>query len=163
MKDKIKSLTELKTIVEKSREEGKMIVFTNGCFDILHTGHIRYLREAKALGDILIVGLNSDSSVKSIKGDNRPIIPEDERAEMLAALEDIDYIVIFSEDTPLNLLSTLEPDILAKGGDYKINQVVGRELVEAYGGKVIVLGEVKKYSTSDIIDRILERYRQGSL
>jgi len=163
MKDKIKSLTELKTTIEKLREEGKIIVFTNGCFDILHPGHIRYLREAKALGDILIVGLNSDSSVKSIKGDNRPIIPEDERAEMLAALEDIDYIVIFSEDTPLNLLSTLEPDILAKGGDYNIDQVVGRELVEAYGGKVIVLGEVKKYSTSDIIDRILERYRQGSL
>lgn len=132
----------------------KKIVFTNGCFDILHTGHIHYLLQAAELGDILIVGLNSDSSVRKIKGEKRPINNQQERLELLSVLEFIDYIIIFEEDTPYNIIQLCKPDILVKGGDYQVDEVVGKEIVEAYGGNVIILPYVDGKSTTNIIDRI---------
>lgn len=134
--------------------KNKKIVFTNGCFDILHIGHIRYLQEAAKLGDILIVGLNSDDSVKQLKGTERPINSELERAEMLCALDFVDYVVIFEENTPLKLIKTIEPDILVKGGDYNPNEVVGKKEVEARGGKLILIPFVEGKSTTKIIERI---------
>ncbi len=151
---KLKILDELMKIVEGLKKEGKKIVFTNGCFDILHLGHIRYLREAKKLGDTLIVGLNSDNSVRSLKGPNRPLVKEKDRAEILSALEVVDYIVIFDESTPKNLIDKIIPTVLVKGGDWREEEVVGRDTVEAHGGKVIIIPEVKGYSTSALINKI---------
>jgi D-beta-D-heptose 7-phosphate kinase/D-beta-D-heptose 1-phosphate adenosyltransferase len=138
------------------REGGQRIVFTNGCFDILHAGHVRYLQEAAAHGDCLIVAINSDSSVQAIKGPARPIIPEADRASMLAALEVVDYVTVFSEATPHALLNLLRPDVLIKGGTYSHHQVVGWEVVESYGGTVVVGCEVKGLSTTAIVERIRE-------
>ncbi len=151
---KLKTLDELIKIVEGLKKEGKKIVFTNGCFDLLHLGHIRYLKEAKKLGDILIIGLNSDTSVRSLKGPNRPLVKEEDRAEILSALEAVDYIVIFNELTPKNLIDKIIPNVLAKGGDWREEEVVGRDTVEAHGGKVIIIPEVKGYSTSALINKI---------
>jgi D-beta-D-heptose 7-phosphate kinase/D-beta-D-heptose 1-phosphate adenosyltransferase len=142
---------------EQMRREGKRVVFTNGCFDLLHPGHVRYLAEARALGDALIVGLNSDRSVRVLKGEGRPILNETERAEVIAALEAVDFVVIFDEDTPRELIAGLLPDVLVKGGDWPLDQIIGREEVEAVGGKVISLGYIEGASTSEIIDRILTR------
>ncbi len=152
--NKLKRLNELIKIVEGLKKEGKKIVFTNGCFDILHLGHIRYLREAKRRGDVLIIGLNSDKSVRSLKGRDRPLVKEKDRAEILGALEMVDYIVVFDELTPKNLIDRILPDILAKGGDWKKEEVVGRDTVEAQGGKVVIIPEVKGYSTSALINKI---------
>ncbi|WP_138310456.1 MULTISPECIES: D-glycero-beta-D-manno-heptose 1-phosphate adenylyltransferase [unclassified Clostridium] len=135
--------------------EKRQIVFTNGCFDILHVGHIRYLQEASKLGDLLIVGLNSDSSVKRLKGDNRPINTERERAEILCALEYVDYVILFDEDTPYELIKVIQPDVLVKGNDYKPNEVVGRDIVEARGGRLELIKVVKGKSTTNIVDRII--------
>lgn len=151
---KLKRLDELMKIVEGQKKENKRIVFTNGCFDILHLGHIRYLREAKKLGDILIVGLNSDNSVSSLKGPDRPLVKEKDRAEILSTLEMVDYIVIFNELTPKNLIDKIIPDVLVKGGDWREEEVVGRDTVEAQGGEVVIIPEVKGYSTSAFIKRI---------
>ena len=140
---------------ERLRRAGKRVVFTNGCFDLLHPGHVRYLTEARALGDALVVGLNSDRSVRLLKGAGRPILKESERAEVLAALEAVDYVVVFDEDTPQELIALLLPDVLAKGGDWPLDQIVGREEVEAAGGKVVSLPYVEGSSTSDIIQKIL--------
>ena len=137
--------------------KNQKIVFTNGCFDILHIGHIRYLQKAANLGDILIVGLNSDASVKRLKGSKRPINSEDERAEVLASLNSVDYVVIFEEDTPLELIKVLQPDVLVKGGDYNNEYVVGTNEVEAQGGKVILIPFVEGKSTTDIIERIKDK------
>lgn len=133
---------------------GHEIVFTNGCFDLLHPGHIRYLAQARDLGDFLIIGLNSDASVSRLKGPERPIQPETVRAEMLAALHVVDAIVIFNEDTPLELITTLKPDILVKGGDYTPDTVVGADVVAANGGRVEIIQFETGYSTTDLISKI---------
>lgn len=148
-------LREMKNIVSKLKNEGKKTVFTNGCFDILHLGHVKYLEDAKNLGDILIVGVNSDESVKILKGKSRPIIPEKERAEILAALKCVDYVVIFNETNPENLIAQLKPAIHVKGGDYIIDQIPESKLVKSFGGKTVVLRYIEGKSTSDIIQRIL--------
>jgi rfaE bifunctional protein nucleotidyltransferase chain/domain len=148
----------LKDQMDELRKKGKKIAFTNGCFDILHVGHVRYLREAKKTADVLVLALNSDSSVKSIKGEKRPLVCEQERAEVLAALEFIDFITIFSEPTPLKLIDYLRPDILIKGGDWPEEKVVGRESVKKWGGRIIIIPEVKGKSTTNIVDKIRKVY-----
>jgi rfaE bifunctional protein nucleotidyltransferase chain/domain len=141
--------------VERARAEGRTIVFTNGVFDILHPGHVRYLRDARALGDLLIVGVNSDRSVKALaKAPNRPINSENERAEVLSALAAVDAVVIFDEDTPHEIIKALQPDILVKGADWGENAIVGRDIVEARGGRVVRIQLADGYSTTKIIDRI---------
>jgi len=158
---KLKELEELLPIVEKLKKEKKRIVFTNGCFDILHPGHIRLLLQAKNFADILIIGLNSDSSVKNIKGASRPIIKQEERAEILAALEMVDYIVIFHEADPAKLISAILPDVLVKGGDWAKEDIIGRQVVEENGGEVHPLPYYGGYSTSHIIDIIISRFSSG--
>lgn len=156
--NKIKNLDVLAEIISAEKSRGKKIVFTNGCFDLLHVGHVKYLQKARSFGDILILGLNSDASIKRLKGDKRPLIAEEERAHILAALDCIDYVVVFDEDTPLNLIETLKPSILVKGGDYTLDGVVGREVVEAHGGRVELVQFVDGKSTTNIIGKILESY-----
>ncbi len=158
-KSKIKSIAALKKIAVQLKSQGKKIVFTNGCFDLLHVGHVRYLQKAKKLGDILIVGLNTDHSVKLIKGQNRPIIPEKERAEVLASLEFVDYVVLFSEPDPLKLIKAIRPHILVKGADWTKKQIVGRELVEKEGGKVRRVPLVPGASSTKVIEKILKIYK----
>jgi len=149
-------LKDLKKIIDKFKKENKVIVFTNGCFDILHIGHVKYLKEAKKLGDILIVGVNSDDSVKILKGKNHPIVSEKERAEILDSLKCVDFVIIFNEINPENLISQLQPDIHVKGGNYQIEEIPEAKLVESFGGKTVILKEVKGKSTSNIIAKILE-------
>jgi D-beta-D-heptose 7-phosphate kinase/D-beta-D-heptose 1-phosphate adenosyltransferase len=132
------------------------VVFTNGCFDVLHPGHVEHLTQAKALGDVLVVGLNSDASVQRLKGAGRPLVAEADRAAMLAALRSVDAVTLFDEDTPLELISTLLPDVLVKGGDYDLDGIVGREVVEKAGGEVRVLPFVEGYSTTGLLDRLKE-------
>lgn len=141
-------------LIERRRAEGKTIVFTNGVFDLLHPGHVRYLREARRLGDALIVGVNADRSVRVNKGPDRPITPEAERAEILAALECVDAAVIFDQDTPHQLISTLQPDVLVKGADWGEKAIVGRDIVEARGGTVVRIPVEPGYSTSSIVEKI---------
>lgn len=152
------SLKELKTIRQKLKTENKKVVFTNGVFDLIHSGHVDYLVKAKALGDVLIVGLNSDKSVKKIKGDKRPILIQDERSFILANLKPVDYIILFDEDTPENLIKELIPDILVKGGDWMVDKIVGNDIVIKNGGEVKSIEFVNPQSTSKIIDIILKRY-----
>jgi len=154
----LKSLEEIKLIRSALKAESKKVVFTNGCFDIMHAGHIDYLNKAKALGDVLIVGLNTDDSVKRIKGDKRPIINEDERAEIISNIKPVDYVVFFDEDTPDELINELVPDILIKGADWNINEIVGRKTVLANGGEVKTIEFVNDQSTSKIIELITNRY-----
>jgi D-beta-D-heptose 7-phosphate kinase/D-beta-D-heptose 1-phosphate adenosyltransferase len=142
----------------REKRNGRRVVFTNGCFDLLHPGHIRSLETARSLGDVLIVGLNSDSSVRALKGPGRPVLPERERAEILAALECVDAVVVFDELTPRETISRLLPDVLVKGGDWASDQIVGREEVEAAGGCVVSIPVVPGYSTSAILQKI----RQGA-
>jgi len=156
--NKIYSREKLKDKIDALREKGKKIVFTNGCFDILHVGHTRYLKEAKKQGDILVLGLNSDESVRSLKGEKRPLIPENERADMVASLESIDYVTIFHELTPLELIEYLKPDVLVKGGDWKEKDVVGRDSVAAWGGRVVIIPEIKGSSTTNIIEKVKKAY-----
>jgi rfaE bifunctional protein nucleotidyltransferase chain/domain len=144
--------------VERARAQGKRIVFTNGVFDILHPGHVRYLRDARALGDMLIVGINSDRSVRALaKAPNRPVNGEAERAEVLGALASVDAVVIFDEDTPHAIISALQPDVLVKGADWGENAIVGRDVVEARGGRVVRVQLADGYSTTSLIDRIRAR------
>ncbi|KAF0132877.1 MAG: D-beta-D-heptose 7-phosphate kinase / D-beta-D-heptose 1-phosphate adenosyltransferase [Candidatus Saganbacteria bacterium] len=154
---KIKTRKELTPIIQRHKAKNAKIVFTNGCFDILHLGHVRYLKEAKKLGNLLIVGLNSDSSVKKLKGNERPYVSELERAEILASLECVDYVSIFPETKPDNLIKLVKPNIHVKGGDYTIDELPERRLVEQLGGKVVVIPPIKGRSTSSLIDRILKR------
>ncbi len=154
---KIKVLDELEEILNRHRKENKKIVFTNGCFDILHVGHIEYLKFSRKQGDVLVIGLNTDRSVREQKGDKRPFVSEDERARLISALEDVDYVILFDELTPEKLIRRVKPDVLVKGEDWKEKGVVGREFVESYGGKVILAPLVKDVSTTDIVSRILER------
>jgi rfaE bifunctional protein nucleotidyltransferase chain/domain len=136
------------------KRNGRRVVFTNGCFDLLHPGHIQLLEAARAMGDALVVGLNSDESVRSLKGPSRPVIPQQERAEILANLECVDAVVVFNELTPQKTVAALLPDILVKGGDWPDNQIVGREEVEATGGKVVLIDVVQGYSTTEILRKI---------
>ncbi|MDP8213982.1 MAG: D-glycero-beta-D-manno-heptose 1-phosphate adenylyltransferase [Candidatus Euphemobacter frigidus] len=161
MKKKIIKRGELPGVLSPIKSRGKKIVFTNGCFDLLHIGHIRYLGKARAEGDVLVVGLNSDRSVRGLKGENRPLIPEAERAELLAALSMVDFIVIFDEPTPLELIKEVRPDVLVKGGDWKKEDIVGGSEVEASGGKVVVVPEIPGKSTSDLISEIVRKSRSG--
>jgi len=154
----IVDLDRLVVLRRRWRREGKRVVFTNGCFDILHRGHVELLKAAKALGDVLIVGLNDDDSVKRLKGPDRPFYPLEDRAVMLAALEAVDYVCPFSEDTPLEMISRLAPDVLVKGGDYRPDEVVGRDVVEGAGGKVAIVPLWKGRSTSEVIREIVGRF-----
>ena len=142
--------------IQHLKRDGKKIVFTNGVFDIIHRGHIAYLNEAKALGDFLIVGLNADASVKRLKGDSRPVNKENDRKFVMENLKAVDEVIIFTEDTPLNLISKIIPDILVKGGDWKEDQIVGSDIVKQNGGKVFSLKFVNDYSTTGIIEKILK-------
>jgi D-beta-D-heptose 7-phosphate kinase/D-beta-D-heptose 1-phosphate adenosyltransferase len=151
---RILNLTSLISERDALRREGRSLVFTNGCFDLLHPGHVRYLAAARALGDALVVALNSDRSVRALKGEGRPILSEGERAEVVAALEAVDYVIVFDEETPRELIAELLPDVLVKGGDWRLDQIVGRSEVEAAGGKVLSLPYVDGASTTDIIERI---------
>jgi D-glycero-beta-D-manno-heptose 1-phosphate adenylyltransferase len=154
LKNKILTKNELDDILLQIREKGLTIGFTNGCFDILHKGHIHYLADASDLADVFIIGLNTDSSVKRLKGPNRPLQDQESRAISLSALVFIDYVVMFGEDTPLELLKIIRPNMLVKGGDYQVETIVGYDLVTSYGGKVITLPLVKGYSTTSIIKKI---------
>ena len=160
MEKKIRARRELLKIIKDLRTKRKRIVFTNGCFDLLHIGHVRYLEKAKALGDVLVVGVNSDASVRKLKGPKRPILPEEERAGILSGLGCVDYITIFSEIDPLKLIASLRPDVLVKGGDWTKEQTVGKEVVERSGGEVVILPFVKGASTSSLIHTILSKYEK---
>jgi D-beta-D-heptose 7-phosphate kinase/D-beta-D-heptose 1-phosphate adenosyltransferase len=155
---KILDLPSLQRVVSRARGQGRRVVFTNGCFDILHVGHIQLLRRARALGDLLVVGINTDESVRGLKGETRPLIGQNERAHVLAALDAVDYVALFAEDTPLKLIEALRPDVLVKGGDYSLEGVVGRDLVESYGGRVELVPMVEGFSTTDLVRRIVERH-----
>ena len=152
----------MQRLIHTLKKNGKRIVFTNGCFDILHVGHVRYLEQAKSLGDVLVVGINSDRSVRGLKGPRRPILPVEERGEILSGLGCTDYVTVFDEPTPFELVSLLQPDVLVKGGDWTPEQVVGREVVEGSGGRVVILPFVEGSSTTNIIDVILEKYEERS-
>jgi len=154
----IVELGKLLTELEKERKRGKKIVFTNGCFDLLHAGHADYLEKAKALGDLLVVGLNSDASVRRLKGPKRPILPQEVRAKLLDALKPVDFVVLFEEDTPLKLIEAVRPHYLVKGGDWPPEKIVGREVVESYGGKVVSIPFTYDLSTTKIVERIKELY-----
>ncbi len=152
--EKILKLDALEARLTRVRADGKRVVFTNGCFDLLHPGHVRYLQKARGLGDALVVACNSDESVRRLKGAGRPVMPAVQRCEVLAALECVDYVTVFDEDTPLEIIRQLRPDVLVKGGDWPLDRIVGREIVESNGGKVIALEFEEGYSTTDIIARI---------
>lgn len=152
------SLEDLKSIRGKLKTEKKTVVFTNGCFDLIHAGHVDYLSKAKSFGDVLIVGLNTDDSVKRIKGTKRPILKQKERVFILSNLKRVDYVVLFDEDTPEKLISELLPDILIKGADWEIEKIVGKEIVEKNGGQVKTVKFVNHQSTSQIIELIVNRY-----
>lgn len=152
--EKLKSLAELALIRGAARRQSQSVVFTNGCFDLLHRGHVHLLREAKACGDILIVAINSDRSVKTIKGPRRPVLPENDRVELIAAMEMVDYVVLFDEPDPYRLIAELNPDVLVKGGDWSAEKIIGADVVERNGGRVAVVPYLKGFSTSEIIERI---------
>ena len=159
MSDKIFEREVLKEKVQALKKKGKKVVFTNGCFDLLHIGHVRYLEAARAEGDVLVVGVNSDSSVLQIKGQGRPIVPEDQRSEVLAALACVDFVTLFDEPDPLVTIKLLMPDVLVKGADWEKDAIVGRDFVEANGGRVIRIPLTESASTSGIIEKILANNR----
>ena len=158
MTDKIKSRAELRRVLKREKKAGKKVVFTNGCFDLLHPGHTSYLTEAKGLGDLLIVALNSDNSVRAIKMEGRPILAEAERLEVMAALACVDFVTVFDEPDPLGIIEELEPDVLVKGGDWTEDAIIGGDFVKAAGGEVRSIPYREGLSTSRIIRRILERF-----
>jgi D-beta-D-heptose 7-phosphate kinase/D-beta-D-heptose 1-phosphate adenosyltransferase len=155
---KILPLHDQQRVVSRCRGQGKRVVFTNGCFDILHVGHIQLLQRARALGDVLVVGLNDDASVRRLKGDTRPLIGQSERAHVLAALDCVDFVTLFADETPMALIEAVRPEVLVKGGDYSLDEVVGRRFVESYGGRVQLVPIVEGFSTSDLVRRIVERH-----
>ncbi len=152
-------IDELVEIRKQLKLQNKKVVFTNGCFDILHAGHVDYLNKSKELGDILILGLNSDSSIKNIKGEKRPVVPQNERAFILSNLKAVDYVTIFNEDDPYEIIKKLVPDILVKGADWKVENIIGRDVVENAGGKVETIEFVNMQSTTNIIKTVLEKFR----
>lgn len=157
----VRSLFKLLPIVRRLRRQGKTIAFTNGCFDLLHVGHLDYLEKIKRRADCLIVGINSDASVRRLKGPGRPVMPLQERVQLLAALKPVDYVTVFSEPTPLKLIQTIRPDFLAKGGDWKKEKIIGREIVESSGGRVVVIPYLKGHSTSGLLKRIRKAKSEG--
>lgn len=157
MKERIKTQKELIEELDHHKARGRRIVFTNGCFDLLHVGHVRYLEEAKSLGDILVVAINSDRSATQLKGPSRPITAQQDRAEVLAALACVDYVTIFDEPDPYRIISVLKPHVLVKGGDWTRETTVGRDIVEEAGGKVVVIPYIEGASTTGLIDRILKK------
>jgi len=162
---KIKTKEKLAELRPGLIQQGKVVVFTNGCFDIIHRGHVEYLDKASRLGDVLIVGLNSDESTRRLKGKGRPLVPQEDRAYVLASLAMVDYVSIFDEDTPLELIKLVKPNVLVKGGDYKPDEIVGREFVEQQGGKVLTIPLVPEKSSTEIINKLthlLEKEKFGS-
>jgi len=157
-REKILSHKKLCDVCVNFKKQGLKIVFTNGCFDLLHVGHLRYLEEAKELGDALVVGVNSDRSVREIKGENRPIIPQLARAELIAGLWCVDYVTIFDDITPLSLIKAVKPDILVKGADWNLSEIVGRDFVESYGGRVHRIELTPGFSTTLIIQNVLKQH-----
>ncbi len=155
------SVSKLARLLQMRKNRGERIVFTNGCFDLIHTGHTRYLQQARQAGDCLVIGVNSDESVVQLKGDKRPIVSLNERLEVLAGLQCVDYVIPFSETDPFQLISSLRPTILVKGGDWPLDQIIGKDIVEAEGGTVFTVPEIHGQSTSNIIDRIVERYKSA--
>ena len=155
----VKTLTEMKDIRRQLKDQNKKVVFTNGCFDLIHAGHIDYLSKAKALGDVMVVGLNTDASVRRIKGGNRPILNETERSFIISNIKPVDYVVLFDEDTPKLLIEELLPDILVKGADWEIENIVGKDVVIANGGEVRTIEFVNDQSTSKIIKIIVDRFK----
>ncbi len=153
-KSKIKSRQELQGIVEGLKSEGKTVVFTNGCFDLLHPGHIRYLEKARAQGDVLVVALNSDRSVRKIKGEDRPVLSQEERSEIMGGLGCVDFVTMFDEETPENIIKELVPTVLVKGGDWPVDKILGRQVVESNSGRVVSIDFEEEFSTSNIIKRI---------
>jgi rfaE bifunctional protein nucleotidyltransferase chain/domain len=158
MSAEINSVEAISQKVREAQQSGKKVVFTNGCFDILHVGHVDLLARAKHLGDVLVVAINTDASVERMKGPNRPIIPEHERAELLAGLRMVDFVCAFDEDTPLEAILKVHPDVLVKGADWGISDIVGRTEVEGWGGKVVALPLIEGKSTTGIVERVLARY-----
>lgn len=154
VRSKLKSLSEVAEIAAQARQKGQSVVFTNGCFDLLHRGHVHILREARANGDLLIVGINSDTSVRSIKGPLRPILPQTDRIELIAAMEMVDYVVLFDEPDPYRVIAAIKPNVLAKGGDWSAEKIVGADIVEQNGGRVAVIPYLPGFSTTEIIERI---------
>lgn len=155
--NKIKSAADLAPVLAQAKQSGQQVVFTNGCFDLVHKGHTRYLREAKAAGDLLVVAVNSDDSVVRLKGPRRPVVSLDERMEILAGFYFIDFVTWFEEDTPYQIIGQLKPNRLIKGGDYALDDIVGKDLVESWGGDVFTIPEIPGGSTSGVINTILER------
>jgi len=153
-REKIKERSELAPLLRALQKSGNRVVFTNGCFDLIHPGHVRYLEQARTLGDILVVALNSDDSVLRLKGAGRPILSDSHRCEIVGSLRCVDYVTVFSEDTPLQIIEQLWPDVLVKGGDWPIDQIVGRATVEARGGRVVAIDFEEGFSTTSIINRI---------
>ena len=154
----VKSLSEIKSLRKEFKQQNKKVVFTNGVFDLIHAGHVDYLTKAKALGDILIVGMNTDDSVRRIKGIKRPILNQDERAFLISSFKPVDYVTLFDEDTPKEIIDEIIPDILVKGADWSIDKIVGRETVEKHGGEVKTIEFVNNQSTSKIIESIKNKY-----
>ena len=155
---KIISISSLKRIIRRLKQNGKRIVFTNGCFDILHYGHVKYLQDARSKGDYLVVAVNSDSSIKKIKAKNRPVIGQSDRAKTVAALSSVDFVVLFNADNPLRLIKALKPDILIKGADWSKKKIIGADFVTSYGGKVSTVRLVKGRSTSALIEKIVRDF-----
>ncbi len=145
---------ELHAALTREREAGRSVAFTNGCFDILHVGHIRYLQGAAAVGDVLVVGVNGDASVRELKGEGRPVMPERERAELISSIKGVDYVTIFTERSPARLLSALRPDFQCKGTDYTADSVPEANVVRAYGGQVVIVGDPKDHSTSELLEKM---------
>lgn len=158
LEKKIQGLKKLKKLIPYLKSRGKSVVFTNGCFDLLHYGHAKYLEDAGKKGDILIVGINSDASVKRIKGKKRPVLNERHRMRLVAALESVDYVVVFNEDTPLEVIKAVKPDVLVKGADWNKNNIVGRDIVASYGGRVSTVKFVKGCSTTGLIRKIAKEF-----
>lgn len=156
LKNKIMSWEQAGRLMEKLHDKGKKVVFTNGCFDLLHVGHLHYLADARNLGDFLVIGLNSDRSVREIKGAARPITPQDQRAQVLSGLEVVNAVVVFDQPDPLELIACLQPDILVKGGDWPIDKIIGRDVVQARGGRVLNIPLTPGISTTAIIERIIK-------
>ncbi|MGD0335782.1 MAG: D-glycero-beta-D-manno-heptose 1-phosphate adenylyltransferase [Candidatus Omnitrophota bacterium] len=155
---KIKNLSDLLSTIRGLKKKGRKIVFTNGCFDILHYGHVMYLEKARKMGDILIVGVNSDSSIRKIKGAKRPLVGQRDRARIIAALKSVDYVIIFKEKTPLQIISKIKPDILIKGADWKKNKIVGASVIKRYGGKACTVEFSPGRSTTNLIKKIVKIY-----
>jgi len=155
---KLKPLEIIKSEIQALQQQGKKAVFTNGCFDILHAGHVNIFQQARNMGDVLVVAVNSDLSIKKIKGEKRPVVPQAQRMQVLAALEAIDYVVIFEDENPLQIIKELQPDILVKGGDWPIETIIGREIVEKKGGKILSIPLMEGISTTNIIEEVKKRF-----